>query len=224
MTRFVLVPGAGGAAWYWHPVVALLRDAGHEVVALDLPAADPHAGLAEYTALTLEAIGDREDVVLAAASFGGFTAPMVAARHGVAALVLVNAMVPLPGERPGKRWDATGSEPARLAAAEAGGYPAEFELDTYFLHDVDPAVLATGPAEQPEESDAAFESPCAIEAWPEVPTRVLVGADDRFFPAAFQRRVAQERLGLPADVIPGGHLLALANPSGVADYLLASTA
>jgi hypothetical protein len=45
---------------------------------------------------------------------------------------------------------------------------------------------------------------------------VLCGADDRFFPVDFQRTVAQERLGLNPDVIPGGHLLALARPDTVA--------
>ena len=34
---FVLIPGAGGAAWYWHRVVPELRARGHEAVAVDLP-------------------------------------------------------------------------------------------------------------------------------------------------------------------------------------------
>jgi pimeloyl-ACP methyl ester carboxylesterase len=52
-----------------------------------------------------------------------------------------------------------------------------------------------------------------------VPTRVLVGRDDRFFPAAFQRRIAEERLGITPDELPGGHLLALSRPSELADRL-----
>jgi hypothetical protein len=39
------------------------------------------------------------------------------------------------------------------------------------------------------------------------------------FPAAFQRRVAKERLGVTADEIPGGHMVALANPAGLAEQL-----
>lgn len=49
---------------------------------------------------------------------------------------------------------------------------------------------------------------------------MLTGASDRFFPLDFQRRIARERLGMDPDVVPGGHLLALANPEGVANYLL----
>ena len=46
--NFVLVPGAGGDAHYWHLVTPLLREAGHRVVAPDLPAEDDAAGLGEY--------------------------------------------------------------------------------------------------------------------------------------------------------------------------------
>jgi pimeloyl-ACP methyl ester carboxylesterase len=53
-----------------------------------------------------------------------------------------------------------------------------------------------------------------------VPIRVVAGADDRLFPAEFQRRVARERLGVEADVLPGGHLIALAHPDPLASYLL----
>jgi hypothetical protein len=35
-----------------------------------------------------------------------------------------------------------------------------------------------------------------------------------------QRRVSRDRLGVEADVLPGGHLLPLAQPRLVADYLL----
>ena len=37
MASFVLVPGAGGMAWYWHRVVPLIRAAGHQAIAVDLP-------------------------------------------------------------------------------------------------------------------------------------------------------------------------------------------
>ena len=55
----MLLPGAGGEAWYWHLVADRLRDRGHEVVSPDLPAADDSAGLAEYAEVAVEAIGDR---------------------------------------------------------------------------------------------------------------------------------------------------------------------
>ena len=69
------------------------------------------------------------------------------------------------------------------------------------------------------EGDAVFGTPCSFTPWP-ARVRVLAGADDRFFPVDFQRRIASERLGVTADVRPGGHLIALAQPQAVASYLL----
>lgn len=219
MSVFVLIPGAGGAAWYWHRVVPELRARGHEAVAIDLPAADESAGLPEYADAVLAAIGGRRDVAVVAMSMGAFTAPMACAQTPVRLLVLVNAMIPLPGETAGDWWGNTGWEGARIAAARAGGYPVEFDLDTYFLHDVPADVAATGEAHAYPEAEVAFGQPCAIDRWPDSPTRVIAGRDDRFFPLEFQRRVALERLGTEVDEVPGGHLAALSHPAELADRL-----
>jgi pimeloyl-ACP methyl ester carboxylesterase len=218
-----MIPGAGGVAWYWHRVVAQLEERGHEAIAVDLPGDDESAGLPEYTRLVLEAIGDRDDVVLVAQSLGAATAPLVAQRASLRQLVLVNAMIPLPGERPGNWWGNTGSEDARVAAAERDGYSPEFDLETYFLHDVPPDVAAQGAPYQRPEADAVFQSVCDFEAWPDIPIHAVAGESDRFFPVDFQRRLAQERLGLEADVLTGGHLIALSQPAALADYLTYDT-
>jgi pimeloyl-ACP methyl ester carboxylesterase len=216
---FVLVPGAGGIAWYWHRVVPLLEAAKHEAIAVDLPGDDAQAGLSVYADRVLEAIGSRE-VILVAQSLGGFTAPLVCARARVRMLVFVNAMIPAPGETAGEWWANTGWEEARIAAAHRGGYSPSFDVATYFLHDIPPAILEQGEAQERPEADVAFGEPCRFEAWPAVPIHVIGGRDDRFFPIEFQRRVARERLRLSVDEVPGGHLLALANPGGLADRLL----
>jgi pimeloyl-ACP methyl ester carboxylesterase len=70
------------------------------------------------------------------------------------------------------------------------------------------------------QSGRPFEDPWPLPGWPDVPTRVLAGRDDRFFPIGFQRRVADERLGLPVDEVPGGHLVALSRPVELADRLV----
>ena len=219
MSLFVLIPGAGGAAWYWHRIVPELRAHGHEAVALDLPAADESAGLPEYADAAVAAIDGHRDVVVVAQSMGGFTAPVACARISVRLLVLVNAMIPLPGETPGDWWDHTGWEQARIAAARAGGYPVEFDLAAYFLHDVPAEVAAAGEAHAHPEADIAFGQPCAIKRWPDVPTRVIAGRDDRFFPLEFQRRVARDRLGTDVDEVPGGHLAALSYPAELTGQL-----
>lgn len=223
--HIVLIPGAGGAGWFWHRVVPLLEDAGHTAVAIDLPADDPDAGLPAYLEVAHAACAYAEDVLVVGQSLGGFTAVLLA-DHLVRAgtpprgLVFLNAMVPLPGETPGAWWGAVGSEPARVAAAEAGGWPVEFDLDTYFLHDVDPEIAAAGESEQHDEADVIFASVCDVAAMPDVPTTVITGADDRFFPAALQQRVARERLGVEPVLVPGGHLAALSHPEELAAVLV----
>src|SRR5690348_17763884 len=80
MASFVLIPGAGGMAWYWHPVVPLIEAAGHKATAVDLPGDDSNAGLAAYVDIVVRAIKQPSDTVLVAQSLGGFTAPLVCAR------------------------------------------------------------------------------------------------------------------------------------------------
>jgi pimeloyl-ACP methyl ester carboxylesterase len=220
MSKFVLIPGAGGAASYWHRVLPLLEAAGHEAVAVDLPGDDESAGLSAYTERVLRAIGGRKDIVLVAGSLGGFTAPLVAARTPVQMLVFVNAMIPNPGETAGDWWGNTDWEAARLGAARRGGYATEFDIPTYFLHDVPPEIVEAGASEQREQATTIFREPCRFESWPEVPMHVIAGRDDRFFPLELQRRVAHDRLRLPVDALPGGHLIALAKPVELTERLL----
>lgn len=224
LSTYVLIPGAGGAAtWYWHRVVPLLEQAGHRAIPVDLPGPDERAGLPEYAQLVVDAIAGSDagqDVVLAAQSLGGFTAPLVASRVPVRAMVLVNAMIPRPGETAGHWWENTGAVQARTEAAQQAGFPVEFDEELYFLHDLPPEVVAEGASHQHHEADAVFGTPCDFTAWPPVPTRVVVGAEDRFFPPGFQRAVARDRLGVEADLLPGGHLIALSRPGPLASYLL----
>jgi len=220
MAKFVLIPGAGGVAWYWHRVLPLLEAAGHEAVAVALPGDDESAGLSAYTERVLRAIDGRKDIVLVAGSLGGFTAPLVAARTPVQMLVFVNAMIPNPGETAGAWWDNTRWEAARVRAARRGGYASEFDIPTYFLHDVPPEIVEAGESQQHEQATIIFGEPCRFEAWPEVPMHVIAGRDDRFFPLEFQRQVARERLRLPVDELPGGHLIALAKPLELSERLL----
>jgi pimeloyl-ACP methyl ester carboxylesterase len=221
--RFALVPGAGGAAWYWHRLVPELEARGHEAVAVDLPADDDSAGLREYADAVMTAIGDTNgDLVLVAQSMGAFTAPLVAERLPVRLIVLLNAMIPAPGESAGAWWESTGQEAAMQEHARRIGLP-RLTLDdaeTLFGHDVPPDVFAAGAAYQRNQSGTPFGEPWPLAEWPSLPTRVLAAREDRLFPLDFQRRVARERLGIEPDEIDGGHLVAISRPAELADRLV----
>ena len=215
----MLVPGAGGHTWYWHRLVAELERRGHRAVPVELPAADETAGLAAYADTVVAAIGGPLPVVLVAQSMGGLTAPLVCERVPVELLVLVNAMVPRPGETGGEWWTVTGQ------GAAAAGYLAELGLPPRARrrrHLLPRRARRRGRSgkEQPlAQSGRPFEDPWPLDRWPDVPTRLVAGRDDRLFPLEFQRRVAAERLGLDVDEMPGGHLLALSRPVELADRL-----
>ena len=140
MPSVALIPGAGGLGWYWHLVERDLRNRGHDAFAVDL-AALGRTGLPAYADAVVDAIGGRTDVALIAQSMGAFTVPLVWQRLPTTLVVFVNAMIPQPGETPGEWWDNVGSEKARTAAAARDGYSTEFDLATYFMHDI-PADLA----------------------------------------------------------------------------------
>lgn len=215
---FVLIPGAGGSAWYWHRVVAELRRREHVADAVDLPAGDSTAGFAEYADAVVAVVGDRTDVVLVAQSMGGFTAPLVADRVPVSQIVLVNAMCPVPGESGAQWWHNTGLEAAHAEAVAREGWPGD--MQDAFFHDLPPDVVAEMMAMgEPDQSDTPFATPWPLAAWPAVPTRFLQATGDRFFPVEFQRKLVAQRLGVPFDEMPGGHLNALSRPVELVDHL-----
>jgi pimeloyl-ACP methyl ester carboxylesterase len=210
---FVLIPGAGGNDRYWYLVVRRLQARGHDAVAVSLPAGDDSAGWKEYADVAVDAVGDRTGAIVVAQSLGGFSAPMVCERVPVELLVLVNGMIPAPGETGEAWWSNTGQGDAMhdhliglgLSAGDAD------DDDVVYFHDVPADVReeAFGHGE-PNQSWTPMTEPWPLDA-------VLVGRDDRLFPADFQRRVARERLGIEADEIGGGHLLALSQPELVVE-------
>jgi pimeloyl-ACP methyl ester carboxylesterase len=214
MATYVLIHGAGSDSWYWHLVVPELQARGHDVVAPDLPVDDDAAGLAEYTDVVVDAIGDRTNIVLVAQSMGGFTAPLVCDRVPVDLMILVAAMVPLPGESPGEWWSNTGQAQAKREKDERDGRPTDGEFDPLmtFLHDVPEDVVAESGAHVRDQSGTPFVKPWPRDSWPDVRTRFLLCRDDRFFPAEFMRRVVKARLGIIPDEMDGGHLPALSHP------------
>ncbi|MFE4518329.1 alpha/beta fold hydrolase [Kitasatospora sp. NPDC056783] len=223
MATYVLIHAAAVDAWYWGPLAAELRERGHEVVAPDLPCGDASAGLAEYADAVVAAVGERTgQLVVVAHSFGGFTGTLVCERLPVDLLVMLQAQVPAPGESPGAWWENTGYWPERREADRARGVAegADEDVRSLVVHDTPAALVEEFLAEhQRQQAPTPFAAPWPLTAWPEVPTRYLLSADDRFFPAAFLRRHVEERLGLRPDEMPGDHCPMLGHPKELAERL-----
>jgi pimeloyl-ACP methyl ester carboxylesterase len=218
----LLIPGAGGDAWIWHRVESELVDAGHDVIAVDLPADDEAAGIEEYAETALSAVGDREVDLVVGLSLGAYTAALVCLRTSATTLAFVNGMIPLPGEPPGEWWGATGHADARAAndRREDRDPEAAFDPMETFFHDVPADIVRDAGRHDRAQSNGPFASSWALSALPDVPTRVVVGRNDRFFPGDFQTRLSEERLGVTPDVLDGGHLLPLSRPVELAALLV----
>ena len=210
---FALIHGGGDVGWYWHLVERELRQRGHDTLPPDLPCSDDSAGLAEYADTVTDAIGTRDNLVVVAQSFGGFTAPLVAARVPVEMLVLVAGMIPAPREAPGD-WPAnTGfDEVMRQQAVRYAG-------QDLIYHDVPPALAEQARRYARDQSDTPGHAPWPLATWPPVPTRFVLCTEDRFFPPEFMRRVVADRLGVVPDEIAAGHAVALSRPKELAGLL-----
>lgn len=225
MATFVLIHGGGDVGWYWHLVERDLRRRGHDVVAPDLPCDDDSAGLPEYVDTVVDAIGDGDDLVVVGQSYGGFTAPLVAERLQVDALVLVAGMIPAPGEAAADWWDNTGYRQAvQEQARRDGGLTGNEDPFIAFYHDVPRALAEEAKSKERSESNTAYNSPWPLDAWPAVPTKFVLCTEDRFFPPAFMRRVVSDRLGIIPDEIAASHCVALSRPKELADMLVSYTA
>jgi pimeloyl-ACP methyl ester carboxylesterase len=122
-------------------------------------------------------------------------------------LILVAPMIPQPGETDEEMWKAVGW----TFPDEAVGDP--------FYHDVDPALAAEARSRERGQSETTSREPWPLDAWPAVPTHVIIGRDDRFFPADWLSGVVRDRLGIEPDVLPGGHTLALSRPRELVELM-----
>lgn len=203
----------------------MLQKAGHRTAAPDLPSADPDADLYAYAdaAYAAAAVLGEEPIVVVAQSMAGLYAPLLPARRPVARLVLLNAMIPRPRETGMEWWEATGHRAAQRTYLDSIGlaHCDPMDPDIVFAHDWDDELKRALVGHLSDQQSTPLETPSPLQAWPEVPTRVIAAADDRFFPVDFMRRQAADRLGLSIDVIPGSHSAALTQPRALVDLLLA---
>ena len=213
MATFVLIHGAGDVGWYWHLVQRELVQRGHDVVVMDLPIEDEKATLSDHADVVLDAIGDRRNLVVVGQSAAGYVAPIVCDRVRARLLVLIAAMIPVPGEAANEMLENT-----RFSDAERPVLDDSSDLAVYY-HDVTPALAREALARGRTDSGATAEAPFPLAAWPDVPTRFIVCRNDRLFPAGWLRGVVRDRLGIEPDELESGHTPALSHPIELTDLL-----
>ena len=223
MTTFVLIPGAGTDPRMYDATIEALRELGHGGIAPPLPLDDEDATPSDHAEAVARAVPAGEEIVVVAQSLGAFTGPLVAARIPVALLVLLAPMIPAPGESAGQWWGNTAHGEAIADVLARHGPGSEWgpeAVNEVFLHDVDPDVARESERYNAPAGAGMFAEPWPLDAWPDVPTRVLAPRDDRLFPLEFQRRVTRERLGIELDEMDGGHVPMLSRPRELAERLV----
>lgn len=229
MTTYGLVHGAWHSGWHWHPLVAELTRRGHRAVAVDLPCEDPAAGAAEYAAQVTAALdGIDGDVVLVAHSLGGLTAPVVAQRRPVSRLVLVAALLPVPGRSLDEQAEAfAGAPPMLLPGLGAGQVGHDDGSSSWQPEAAVPVLFPDSPPDLAAEAATRLRRQCwrvsqertPLDHWPDVPTEYVLCAGDGVVNPAWSRWAAVELLGSLPRELPGDHSPFLSRPADLADLL-----
>jgi pimeloyl-ACP methyl ester carboxylesterase len=228
MATFALVHGAWLGAWSWESLTPLLQQAGHKVVAMDLPAEDGTASFDTYADVVCHALErSQDDVVLVGHSYGGHTIPLVAARRPVRHLVYVCALVPDVGrsmldqlqrdpQMLNPRWVDGLSEPDEQLRTTWVDLDLAREL---ICADCEDSVAEAAINRLRPQSSYPNVLPFSLPEFPSASSTYVVCADDRFVDPRWSKRIARDRLGAHLVELPGSHSPLLSRPQALADVL-----
>jgi pimeloyl-ACP methyl ester carboxylesterase len=228
VTTFALVHGGWHDASCWDSLTPLLEEAGHDVIAVDLPCDDESASFDTYADVVCAALdGCDDDVFLVAHSLGGHTAPLVASRRRVRHLVYLCALVPEIGR---SVFDQLLDEPTMLNPAyrkgvefDAQGRQVWADLDVaraMFYNDCDEPTAEAALKRLRPQAAYPGTATCTLAEYPSVSCTYVVCTDDQILGNEWSRRIARDRLGADLIEMPGSHSPFLSRPSALADVLL----
>jgi pimeloyl-ACP methyl ester carboxylesterase len=227
----ILVHGAFAESSSWDGVIDPLLESGHPVIA----AANPLRGLATDAASVADVVRTVDGpVVLVAHSYGGAVISNVPADAGeIVGLVYVCGFAPEPGDTcfalAGRFPGSTLGDAVRPVPRTDGTtdlYITTERFHDQFCADVPAAQAARMAATQrPATQEALTEPSGERPLWREVPSRFLIGTEDRNIPAALQRFMA-ERAGARNTIeVPGAsHAISVSQPKLTADLILEAAA
>jgi pimeloyl-ACP methyl ester carboxylesterase len=199
MARFLLIHGAWHGAWCWERVVPLLRAAGHEVIAPDLPAHGEdrtpwwRARLSGYARRACDAARPAGRVVAVGHSMGGLVITEAAAQEPelFAGLVYLCAFAPLRGESLLSlgRSDAASRVPAAARWGLGRVTIRPERASDAFYHGCAPADAAAATARLcPTPIPPLYQGVRAAPP-PGIPLAYVECSEDRAIPLALQRRM-----------------------------------
>jgi pimeloyl-ACP methyl ester carboxylesterase len=192
--NIVLVHGLWADASSWSKVIPILQDAGHKVIAVELPlhsAADDVATVKR----AIDLVGG--PVILVGHSYGGFVITNAGYNNpNVKGLVYVAAFAPREGISLSTFHNVPKEfEGKPVLTFDKGGFayinPAIFH--DFFVQDVDQAqakVLAV--VQKPTNVSGLVNVKSGPPAWKQIPTWYAVSQDDHVIPPALERMFAKQ--------------------------------
>ncbi len=229
MTTFALVHGGWHGAWCWELLTPPLEEAGHGVVAMDLPAGDGSATFDTYADVVCAAIdGCDDDVVLVGHSLNASAATLAAARRPVRHVVYLCALTPALGKSLQEQFT---TEPdisnfawmTGLGKLDAQGAQAWIHRDVtkeMLFGDCDDATAERAIDRLRPQAHRPIDVAFPLSQFPSVRSTSVICADDRLVEPQWSRRAARNRLGADIVELPGGHTPFLSRPTALANVLL----
>ncbi len=230
MARFLLVHGSAHGAWCWRDVLPLLRAAGHEARAIDLPSHgdDPtpvaDVTLERYAGAILDAL-DAPTIVVGH-SMAGYPITLAAekAPENFARLVYLCAYTPWPGLSLAEmRLEAPRQPLIEAIRKAADGLSMTFDpamVEEKFYHDCPPGILAYARAHLCAQAIQPNAVPVSLsDRSSDLPKSYIVCNDDQAIPPEFQREMAARFA--PGDVyaMDTSHSPFFSDPAGLVDIL-----
>jgi pimeloyl-ACP methyl ester carboxylesterase len=222
--NIVLIHGLWADASSWSKVIPILQDAGHKVIAVELPlhsAADDIATVKR----AIDLVGG--PVILVGHSYGGFVITNAGYNNpNVKGLVYVAAFAPREGQSVSNFPPVPKVfEGKPLLIFDKGGFayinPAIFH--DFFVQDVDQAqakVLAV--VQKPANISGLVNVKSGPPAWKQLPTWYEVSEYDHAIPPVVERMFAKQMNATTIE-LPSSHASLVSHPTEIAQLILNAT-
>jgi pimeloyl-ACP methyl ester carboxylesterase len=220
-TNIVLVHGLWADGSSWSKVIPILKNAGHNVTAVQLPL---HS-LADDVATVKRAIDlVGGPTILVGHSFGGFVVTNAGYNNpNVTGLVYVSAFAPDEGESAVNFVDVA-SLPPGLLVFDSGGF-AFLNREMFhgaFVQDANATEAETLAVVQKPAHQSLFNAPSGPPAWKQLPTWFEVSEGDHIIPPDVQRQFAQ-RMNATTISLNSSHASLVTHPDEIAQLILNAT-
>jgi pimeloyl-ACP methyl ester carboxylesterase len=219
--NIVLVHGTGVDGSSWSKVIPILQNAGHKVMAVQLPLHSLSDDIATVKR-AIDLIGS--PVILVGHSYGGFVITNAAYNNpSVKGLVYIAAFAPNEGQSLGNFIDAS-KLPKGFLVFDNGGFiyinPAIFHQAV--APDTDPAQTKVLAAVQKPYNKSILAEKSGPPAWKQLPSWYQVSENDSLIPPDVERMFAKQ-INATTISIPSSHASPLSHPNEVAQLILNAT-